>query len=86
MLLGEAGDCGSPSMETGGLRTAVSLCPKGGPESRTCKEAILWSSRLKLQPKECRRWRMEERKLQLQPEKKLGQTKNNIFLCFKSTS
>lgn len=80
MLLGKVSDCGSPYMDPGSLRTAVSLYPQGGPE-RTCKEVIHWSSRLKLQSKECsrKRWSMEERKLQWQPEKKLGQTKNNIY-------
>lgn len=55
--------------------------PSAHREARTCKEAVHWSSRLKLQSEEYskKRWSTEERKLQSQPEKKLGQPKNNIF-------
>lgn len=85
-------DYGFTYVEPDSLGTTVSLCPQAPDslgtivssahrEARTCKEAVHWSSRLKLRSKECskKRWSMEERKLQSQPEKKLGQPKNNIF-------
>lgn len=70
-----------PSHETWPTGDNLVLCLQGGYERRTDKEAIHCSSRLKLQFKECsrQRWSAEERWLQSQPEKKLGQTKNRIF-------